>query len=57
MCITLAITAVAAGQVGAGSHWAKGHYGDGHGLVDSVMDIVRKEAERCDCLQVGYIQS
>ena len=25
-------------------------------LVDSVLDVVRKEAESCDCLQVNYMQ-
>lgn len=39
------------GQSGAGNNWAKGHYTEGAELVDSVMDVVRKEAESCDCLQ------
>lgn len=39
------------GQSGAGNNWAKGHYTEGAELVDSVMDVVRKEAEGCDCLQ------
>ncbi|CAG5015812.1 unnamed protein product [Parnassius apollo] len=39
------------GQSGAGNNWAKGHYTEGAELVDSVMDVVRKEAEPCDCLQ------
>jgi len=38
------------GQSGAGNNWAKGHYTEGAELVDSV-DVVRKEAEGCDCLQ------
>ena len=38
-------------QTGAGNNWAKGHYTEGAELIDSVMDIVRKEAESCDCLQ------
>lgn len=38
-------------QSGAGNNWAKGHYTEGAELVDSVMDVVRKEAENCDCLQ------
>lgn len=41
------------GQSGAGNNWAKGHYTEGAELVDSVLDVVRKEAESCDCLQVG----
>ncbi|KAJ0184403.1 hypothetical protein K1T71_000826 [Dendrolimus kikuchii] len=39
------------GQSGAGNNWAKGHYTEGAELVDSVMDVVRKESETCDCLQ------
>jgi len=39
------------GQNGAGNNWAKGHYTEGAELVDSVLDVVRKEAENCDCLQ------
>lgn len=41
------------GQSGAGNNWAKGHYTEGAELVDSVLDVVRKEAESCDCLQVN----
>jgi len=39
------------GQSGAGNNWAKGHYTEGAELVDSVMDVVRKESETCDMLQ------
>ncbi len=39
------------GQSGAGNNWAKGHYTEGAELVDSMLDVVRKEAESCDCLQ------
>lgn len=39
------------GQSGAGNNWAKGHYTEGAELVDSVLDVMRKEAEGCDCLQ------
>nr|CAD2167830.1 unnamed protein product [Meloidogyne enterolobii] len=39
------------GQSGAGNNWAKGHYTEGAELVDNVLDVVRKEAEGCDCLQ------
>ncbi|KAJ1848945.1 Tubulin beta-5 chain, partial [Coemansia sp. RSA 486] len=38
-------------QSGAGNVWAKGHYTEGAELVDSVLDIVRKEAENSDSLQ------
>lgn len=44
------------GQSGAGNNWAKGHYTEGAELIDSVLDVVRKEAENCDCLQ-GIIYS
>lgn len=39
------------GQNGAGNNWAKGHYSDGADIADAVMDVVRREAESCDCLQ------
>jgi len=39
------------GQAGAGNNWAKGHYTEGAELVDQVMDVVRKEAEGCECMQ------
>ena len=39
------------GQSGAGNNWAKGHYTEGAELVDSVLDVIRKESETCDCLQ------
>jgi tubulin beta len=39
------------GQGGAGNNWAKGHYTEGAELIDSVLDVVRKEAEACDCLR------
>lgn len=42
------------GQSGAGNNWAKGHYTEGAELVDNVLDVVRKEAESCDCLQVSH---
>ena len=38
-------------QSGAGNNWAKGHYTEGAELVDSALDVVRKEAEGCDCMQ------
>jgi tubulin beta len=43
------------GQSGAGNNWAKGHYTEGAELIDSVLDVVRKEAENCDCLQGTHI--
>ncbi|CAD8141138.1 unnamed protein product [Paramecium pentaurelia] len=38
-------------QTGTGNNWAKGHYSEGADLIDSVLDVVRKEAENCDSLQ------
>ena len=29
----------------------QGHYTEGAEIIDSVLDVVRKEAESCDCLQ------
>src|ERR1700677_5153035 len=43
------------GQSGAGNNWAKGHYTEGAELVDSVLDVVRKEAENCECLQAFQV--
>ncbi|KAK6137463.1 hypothetical protein DH2020_028820 [Rehmannia glutinosa] len=45
------LTTLFFGQNGAGNNWAKGHYTEGAELIDSVLDVVRKEAENCDCLQ------
>ena len=39
------------GANGAGNNWAKGHYTEGAELVDQAMDVIRREAESCDCLQ------
>jgi tubulin beta len=39
------------GRAGADNNWAKGHYTEGAALIDSVMDVLRREAESCDCLQ------
>ena len=43
------------GQSGAGNNWAKGHYTEGAELIDAVLDVVRKEAENCDCLQGKFV--
>ena len=42
---------VSTGNSGAGNNWAKGFYTEGAELVDSVLDVMRAEAEGCDCLQ------
>lgn len=39
------------GTTGAGNNWAKGHYTDGAELIDNVMEVLRKDAEFCECLQ------
>ncbi|KAI0246969.1 beta-tubulin 2 [Lactifluus subvellereus] len=39
------------GEGGAGNNWAKGFYTDGAELVDSIMDVLRKQSEPCDALQ------
>jgi hypothetical protein len=36
---------------------AKGHYTEGAELIDSVLDVVRKESESCDCLQGQYFDT
>jgi tubulin beta len=38
-------------QSGAGNNWAKGHYTEGAELIESIMDVVRKETECCESLQ------
>uniref|UniRef100_A0A2I3TVP1 Tubulin beta chain n=1 Tax=Pan troglodytes TaxID=9598 RepID=A0A2I3TVP1_PANTR len=38
-------------RCGAGNNWAKEHYTEDTELMESVTDVVRKEAESCDCLQ------
>ncbi|KAF8886071.1 beta-tubulin 2 tubb2 [Gymnopilus junonius] len=36
---------------GAGNNWAKGYYTEGAELVDSILDIVRRQSESCEALQ------
>ncbi|KAJ3515924.1 hypothetical protein NLJ89_g1452 [Agrocybe chaxingu] len=38
-------------ESGAGNNWAKGYYTEGAELVDSILDIIRRQAEGCDALQ------
>jgi tubulin beta len=33
------------------NNWAEGHYQEGVYLIDHVMDVLRREVERCDCLE------
>lgn len=44
------------GQSGAGNNWAKGHYTEGAELVENVLEVIRRESEDCDCLQVSMIR-
>lgn len=44
---------IVCGISGAGNNWAKGYFTEGADILESVLDVVRKEAEGCDCLQ-GY---
>ncbi|KAJ3186282.1 alpha-tubulin [Gaertneriomyces sp. JEL0708] len=39
------------GQSGAGNNWAKGYYTEGAEMIESVLDVVRKQTEGCDSLQ------
>lgn len=39
------------GRCGAGNNWARGHYTEGAELIDSVLDVTRRQVEACDCLQ------
>ncbi|KAI6025649.1 beta-tubulin [Pisolithus orientalis] len=39
------------GDSGAGNNWAKGYYTEGAELIDSVLDIVRRQSESCEALQ------
>ena len=42
---------IVVGQVGEGNILDNGHRIDGSDLIGSWLDVVRKEAEGCDCLQ------
>ncbi|KAK7461878.1 Tubulin beta-2 chain [Stygiomarasmius scandens] len=39
------------GQPGAGNNWAKGFYTEGAELVDSLLEVIRQQAEACEVLQ------
>ena len=39
------------GQVGASNNWARGYHTDGLMAANSILDVARREAESCDCLQ------
>jgi tubulin beta len=40
-----------AGSTGAGNNFSKGYYTEGAELIDSIMDVARKEAEKTEMLQ------
>lgn len=44
------------GKNGAGNNWAKGYYTEGAELVETVLEVMRKEVENCDCLQGFQLQ-
>ncbi|KAK0041334.1 tubulin beta-4B chain [Biomphalaria pfeifferi] len=39
------------GGMGCSNNWAKGHFTIGAELADVASDVIRREAETCDCLQ------
>ncbi|KIM84885.1 hypothetical protein PILCRDRAFT_96615 [Piloderma croceum F 1598] len=39
------------GDVSAGNNWAKGFYTEGAELVDSIIEILRRQSEACEALQ------
>ncbi|CEL62525.1 Tubulin beta-2 chain OS=Suillus bovinus GN=TUBB2 PE=2 SV=1 [Rhizoctonia solani AG-1 IB] len=39
------------GENGAGNNFAKGHYTEGAELVDSILEVLRKQVEQCEALQ------
>ena len=39
------------GHGGAGNNWATGFVSKGAEKIDEIFDVLRKEAEPCDCLQ------
>ncbi|CAK0839355.1 unnamed protein product, partial [Prorocentrum cordatum] len=51
LAIVIAYSFAIFGRTGAGNNWAKGRYTKGAELIDSALDVARKEAEGCDCLQ------
>jgi len=42
---------VVAGRAGASNNWARGYHTDGLTMANSILDVARREAENCDCLQ------
>ncbi|PSR74248.1 hypothetical protein PHLCEN_2v9992 [Hermanssonia centrifuga] len=40
-----------AGSTGAGNNWAKGFYTEGAEMIESVLEMMRRQSENCDALQ------
>eukprot|EP01039_Chlorochromonas_danica_P000663 gene663-718_t len=40
-----------AGASSTGNNWAKGHIALGSEMIDSIMEVIRREVEKCDTLQ------
>ena len=43
------------GHGGAGNNWAKGYFSRGGEYIEQILDIIRKEAEACDCIQAFHL--
>ena len=39
------------GASGAGNNWTEGHYTEGAEIFDEIVDVIKKEADSCDCPQ------
>ncbi|KAI5120202.1 hypothetical protein M0805_006308 [Coniferiporia weirii] len=39
------------GDSGAGNNWAKGYYTEGAELMDTILDVIRRQGEACEALQ------
>ncbi|KAF8565404.1 hypothetical protein P879_08390 [Paragonimus westermani] len=39
------------GSGGAGNNWAKGYYTDSAELIESILELIRRECDACECLQ------
>lgn len=43
------------GRCGAGNNWARGYYTEGAEIMDSILDVARRQVENCDCLQGFHV--
>lgn len=39
------------GQSSASNNWAKGFYTEGAEIMEQILDVLRRESEKCDSLQ------